>query len=81
MTSIHNLLELLMGLPEQQRAAISRELLLSLEGEDFDADCESAWAVEIENRLAAVDKGQFSARPWRETLEAIRQSLQPGPPL
>jgi len=67
-----------MGLPEQERAAITNELLLSLE-EDFDADCETAWAAEIERRMEAVDQGQFSAQPWREAIQAIRQSLSQRP--
>jgi|GraSoiStandDraft_51_1057287.scaffolds.fasta_scaffold63046_2 putative addiction module component (TIGR02574 family) len=78
-SATRNLLDLLKGLPERERAAITHELLLSLEEEDFDSDSETAWAAEIERRLAAVEKGQFSAQPWREAIEAIRQSLSQGP--
>jgi hypothetical protein len=59
-------LELLMAAPEQDRPPISQEL---------DDNVEEAWAEEIEARLASVDKGQFSASPWREAIESIRQSL------
>jgi hypothetical protein len=75
MNTNYDLVRLLMELPESQRAAIARELLLSLEGEEFDADWEEAWSGEIEQRLARVEQGRFSARPWREALEAIKQSL------
>jgi putative addiction module component (TIGR02574 family) len=78
-TATRTLLELLMALSKRERAALARELLLSLEGEDFDADCETAWAAEIERRMEAVDQGQFSAQPWREAIQAIRQSLSQRP--
>ena len=78
--AMHNLVDLLKTLPTKERAAITRELLLTLEDDDFDADCETAWAAEIEKRLTAVESGQISARPWREAMETIRQSLSQGRP-
>jgi len=70
-----------LALPVDERADVAAELLASLDeggGED-PAEVEAAWAAEIERRLAAVEKGQFSAQPWREAIEAIRQSLSQGP--
>jgi putative addiction module component (TIGR02574 family) len=65
-----------MQLPEPDRAALAHQLLLSLEPDDFDADTEAAWAVELEARLAAVEQGRFAARDWREALADIRQALR-----
>jgi putative addiction module component (TIGR02574 family) len=62
-------------LPEPQRAALARQLLLSLEPDDFDEDSEAAWATELEARLAAIEQGKFEAKDWRESLAEIRQSL------
>ena len=78
--AMRDLVDVLKALPTSERAAITRELLMTLEEEDFDGDCETAWAAEIESRLATVESGQFSARPWREAIETIRQSLSQGPP-
>jgi putative addiction module component (TIGR02574 family) len=78
-TAMRDLLDVLKQLPPSERAAITNELLLSLEEEEFDPDCETAWAAEIERRMAAVDKGEFSAQPWRKAIEAIRKSLSRKP--
>ena len=74
-TAMRDLLDVLKKLPPRERAAITNELILSLEEEDFDPDCETAWTAEIERRMAAVDEERFSAQPWRKAIEAIRKSL------
>lgn len=76
--SLADLLPQVMQLPEEDRASLARQLLLSLEPEDHDADAEAAWAVELEARLAAIQQGRFSARDWREALADIRRSLRKG---
>ena len=75
MSTVDDVFTSAMQLPESDRAALARQLLLSLEPEDFDADSESAWQAEIELRLAAVDSGNFEARDWREAVARIRKSL------
>jgi putative addiction module component (TIGR02574 family) len=62
-------------LPEQERAALARQLLLSLEPDDFGGRHEAAWEKELEARMAAIDEGRFAARDWREALADIRKSL------
>lgn len=57
-------------LSEEDRAALAGLLIESLEG-DRDADVESAWAVEIEKRVADLDAGTVKSIPW----EAVRQRL------
>jgi hypothetical protein len=84
-----------LSLPEQERAALTRQLLFSLEAEhftnlarqlwlnvetgDFDADNEAAWAMELEARMAGIEEGRYKARDWREALTDIRNSLTTGP--
>ena len=64
-----------MKLPESDRAALARQLLLSLEPDAFDPDCEAAWQAEIERRLASVERGSYQASEWREALARVRKSL------
>ncbi|HUY35922.1 MAG TPA: addiction module protein [Pirellulales bacterium] len=68
-----------LGLPEDARASLARQLLLSLETDDFDSDSEAAWAIEIEARLAAVERGGYAAQDWREALAEIRSRLPKEP--
>ena len=75
MSTVEDVFTSAMQLSESDRAALARQLLLSLEPEDFDADSESAWQAEIELRLAAVDSGNFEASDWREAVARIRKSL------
>ena len=65
-----------MQLPPGDRAALARDLLLSLEKGDFPDDSWNAWATEIEARSAAVAAGKFSACDWRESLQRLRDDLQ-----
>lgn len=75
MSMSNDLLTQVLGLPEQERAALIRQALLSLQPNDFDGDAEKAWDKELEARLAATEDGKFTAREWRESLARIRQSL------
>ena len=64
-----------MNLPADQRAQLARRLILSLESPDYDADADQLWEREIEQRLAAIDRGEVEPLEWRESIERIRQSL------
>jgi len=66
-----DLREQLSRLPEQDRAALAKFLLDSLDGE-VDDDAEEAWATELERRAAAVRAGTASGRPAREALDELR---------
>ena len=57
-------------LPEGDRARLAGLLIESLEG-DPDPDVESAWASEIERRVADLDAGTVKTIPWEE----VRQKL------
>ena len=76
MIGLDDLLNSALQLPPPDRAVLARQLLLSLEADELDADSETAWAVELEARLARVEQGQFTARDWREALADIRQTLR-----
>ena len=52
-------------LPVAKRAELAAALLASLDGEPDD-DVEAAWAAEIQRRLARVQSGEASGRPWSE---------------
>ena len=68
-----DLLNQVLGLPEQDRAAIAQRLLESLEPEDPGA--EEAWAEEILARSDALHTGQVTTHDWREATEDIRKHL------
>lgn len=78
MTEMNDLLIQALELPLPDRAALARQLLLSLETEPFDADHEEAWNAEILERMELVKKGEFTASDWREAVERIRLSIKPG---
>ena len=78
MSDLNDFLNRAMELPEPDRAALARHLLASLEPEDFDPDDEAVWAKEIEARLDAIERGDFVASDWRESIARIRQSLGRG---
>lgn len=66
-------------LPVSQRCAIARKLLESLEPTDApQKEIEDAWAVEIEKRAVAYDRGDTQSIDGREAINRIRQSIQQG---
>jgi len=74
------LLAAALALPEDQRASLAHDLLLSLApGEDVDGEeWERAWAEELQARLARFERGETGARDWREVLQEIRAGLPRG---
>jgi hypothetical protein len=77
MTAPADVLTLAMQLPEDERAAIAHELLLSLEPEGFDDDeISSAWQKEIETRLQKIADGKHQSHDWRQALQEIRAELK-----
>jgi hypothetical protein len=73
------ILDQALQLPEKERAAIARGLLLSLdEPEISENEWNAEWAAEIQARSAAFERGETTARDWRKALADIRQSLREG---
>jgi putative addiction module component (TIGR02574 family) len=60
-----------MALSPQSRAALAEELWLSVEKIDR-ADNEVAWANEIEQRLAALDRGETELIPGEQVMREAR---------
>ena len=56
-----------------ERAALAQWLLASL---DADAEVEEAWAIEVERRIAAVERGEMTDIPMVEALAALRAGLR-----
>ena len=75
MNAVQEIRQLVLSLPEDDRASLARDLLASLEPDDSDTDVDAAWAAEIEARSQAVARGEFTASDWRESVERIRQTL------
>jgi len=62
-------------LSADDRAELARQLILSLEPAEVDADADSAWEAEIEHRLQAIDRGEVATVDWRQAVERARNSL------
>lgn len=75
MSTTEELLNHVLALPEKERTAMARQILLSLGPAEADADCDTAWTAEIEARLDAMDRGDSLAFDWRETVDEIRSQL------
>jgi putative addiction module component (TIGR02574 family) len=72
MTDVEHVLEAALRLSPSARAAVAAELLESLEGLETESeDVESAWADEIQKRLAEVDSGAVKPIPWAEARRRI----------
>ena len=61
-------------LSEEDRAALAGLLIESLEGEP-DPDVESAWAAEVEKRVAEFDAGTVQSIPWEEVRQRLLDRL------
>jgi putative addiction module component (TIGR02574 family) len=64
------LLEDVLALPPEGRAAIAAKLLDSLDVE-VDEDVEAAWRKEIERRLREMDAGSTRPIPWADVRESL----------
>lgn len=75
--SAAEVLEAALALPEEQRASVAEKLLASLDG-DVDADSETAWAAEIESRLARIEAGQAKTVSMDEALVRLQRIARGG---
>jgi putative addiction module component (TIGR02574 family) len=64
-----------LALPPDERAALARELLLSLD-EPADSGAEEAWAEEIGRRAEAVANGTATLVDWNEAEKRITERLK-----
>ena len=75
LNSVEDVRDQALRLSAADRANLARDLLLSLESEPLDDDCDAAWEVELEARASAVAAGKHSVSDWREAVARVRDSL------
>jgi hypothetical protein len=68
-----DLLTEVLELPLDDRARIAAELLESLE--DTEEQVETAWATEIQQRVAAARAGDLESTDWRTVLDRVEQEV------
>jgi len=73
-TRADTLLDTALTLPPKERAWLASELIASLD-ESNDSDVETAWAAEIERRIAEVESGEAETKSWDEVRAQIRAKL------
>jgi putative addiction module component (TIGR02574 family) len=56
------------------RAELAAELLASLDGPP-DPDAETAWAAEIDRRIAAIESGAIRLEPWDLAKQRIEKEI------
>ena len=61
-------------LSESERAELALALLESLDGE-ADTGVDEAWRVEIERRIAEIDRGEVRSIPGDEVFARLRHKL------
>lgn len=76
-----DLVERTMHLSLEDRAELARRLILSLEPTDMEADIEAAWAVEIERRLSAYERGEAAAVDWQAAVDRANAALHKTDPI
>jgi putative addiction module component (TIGR02574 family) len=60
-------------LPVDERARLAADLLESLE--ETEEAVESAWAAEIEKRVAAIRAGEVGSTDWRTVLDEVEREV------
>ena len=68
------LLEEVLELPREDRAALANDVLASLD--EPTEDVEAAWAVEIERRVRDVEEGNVKLIPSEDVFRDARLRLQ-----
>ncbi|HVQ39807.1 MAG TPA: addiction module protein [Pyrinomonadaceae bacterium] len=74
-TRADSILDTALALPPNERAWLASELIASLD-ETKDSDVETAWAAEIERRIAEVESGHAETTSWEEARTRIRASIE-----
>ena len=72
-TQLEKLTAEALKLTASERAAFAQLLLASLED---DAEVEQAWAIEVEHRIAEIERGETQAIPIADALAKIRATLE-----
>jgi len=75
MSSLDQILQAALTLPEEDRVQLVDTLIATLEPEDA-APLDDAWIAEIQRRSREYDSGTVTAIPWEEVKERARQRLR-----
>jgi len=78
MPTIENVRTEALSLTTPERAELARDLLLSLEGDECEAELDPDQMEELEARLDLVASGNHVASDWQESLERVRKLLHQG---
>lgn len=76
--SVEELLESALGLSVDDRAMLAHGLLRSLDPPEVPLgpeEWERAWSSELDRRLEAVERGDFNATEWKESINRVRREL------
>lgn len=68
----------LLALPQDARARLARELLVSLEREEAqlgEQAWSAAWGEEIRRRVEEIERGELELVPAEEALRSARENL------
>lgn len=71
--STNDLLSEALGLPLDERAKVAAALLESLD--EVEEDIETAWATEIQQRVAAARAGELESTDWRTALDRVEREV------
>jgi putative addiction module component (TIGR02574 family) len=63
-----------LALPDDERAFLARELIVSLDLET-NPDAEAEWSKVIDRRSREISEGKVQCRPVEETVQKIRARL------
>ena len=61
-------------LSENERAELALSLIESLDGET-DTDVDEAWRIEVERRVAQIERGEVKLVPGDEVFARVRRKL------
>jgi putative addiction module component (TIGR02574 family) len=67
------------ALPEDDRAFLARELIVSLDS-DTHSNAETEWAAVIDRRSREISEGKVQCRPIEDTVRDIRAQLHASRP-
>lgn len=70
-TPSEKLLDEILRLPEDDRAAIAEQIIASLDSLD-DPEVDKAWQAEINKRISELDTGRLSILTWEEVRNRLR---------
>lgn len=77
--TLEQLRQQVLMLPIQDRTALIRDLIDSLEMDEISDQISQSWLDEIAGRSDALHRGEMECADWRTSLERVRQRLAGKP--